>query len=118
MDRILINDLAARCLIGVNDEERCEKQDVLLNLTIFADLRTAGRSDRFEDAVDYRDLKKRVLALVENSQYFLLEALAEAIALLCLEHPKVQQVTVRVDKPLALSHARTVAVEITRSREA
>lgn len=117
MDRILISDLAARCIIGVNDEERREKQDVLINLTIWADLRRAGKSDRFEDTVDYRALKKQVLAAVENSSYFLLEALAEAIAGICLEHPLVQQVMVRVDKPLALRHARSVAVEINRLRE-
>jgi FolB domain-containing protein len=114
VDCILIKDLAARCLIGVNDEERREKQDVLINLTIYADLKRPGQSDRFEDTIDYRDLKKRVLALVENSEFYLIEALAEAIAGLCLEHPLAQQVTVRVDKPLALRFARSVAVEINR----
>ncbi|MDA8093167.1 MAG: dihydroneopterin aldolase [Betaproteobacteria bacterium] len=117
MDRILINDLRARCILGTNPEERRERQDVLINLAIHADLRHAGRSDRLEDAVDYRALKKRVLAFAENSQYYLEEALAEALAALCLEDPAVQQVDVRVDKPHALRFARSVAVEISRRRE-
>ncbi len=117
MDRILISDLLVRCIIGVNEDERREKQDVVINLSISADLAKAGKSDRFEDTVDYRDLKKRILALAENSRFSLVEALAEAVASLCLEHPAVTQVQVRVEKPLALRFARSVGVEITRDRK-
>ncbi len=116
MDRILIRDLLVRCIIGVNDDERREKQDVVINLAISADLSKAGKSDRFEDAMDYRDLKKRVMAMVENSRFYLLEALAEAVAALCLEHPAVSEVHVRVEKPSALRFAKSVGVEITRGR--
>ena len=58
MDKIVIQDLLARCIIGVGAEERREKQDVIVNLALHANLRAAARSDRFEDAVDYRALKK------------------------------------------------------------
>src|SRR5512137_2654976 len=116
MDRIVITDIRARCIVGINQDERTEKQDVTVNLSIYADLRKAGRSDRFEDAVDYRAIKKRVLALVENSQYFLVEALAEAVATACLETPAVKEVQVRVEKPSALRFARSVGVQITRER--
>ncbi len=116
MDRIRICDLLVRCILGINDSERREKQDVLLNLTIYTDLRRAGKSDRIEDTVDYRALKKRILALAEGSHYYLEEALADAVAELCLESPAVQQVEVRVEKPNALRFARSVAVEILRAR--
>jgi len=117
MDRILIKDLTVRCILGVSAEERREKQDVVINIALTADLRKAGRSDRFEDAVDYRALKKKVLAAVEASSYRLVEALAERIAEICLEHPAVEQAEVTVEKPSALRFARTVGVEITRLRE-
>ncbi len=115
-DRIRIHDLLVRCVLGINESERREKQDVLINLTLFTDLSKAGRSDRIEDTVDYRALKKRVLALAEQSHYFLEEGLAEAVAQLCLEQEAVRQVEVRVEKPNALRFARSVAVEITRMR--
>lgn len=117
MDRILISDLAVRCIIGINEDERREKQDVVINLSLFADLAAAGRTDEFADAVDYRAIKKRVLALAEGSRFHLVEALAESIAAACLEQPAVQQVTVRVEKPSALRFARSVGVEITRARD-
>lgn len=116
MDRVLISDLAVRCIIGVNDDERREKQDVLINLTVFTDMRAVARSDSIEDAVDYRELRTRVVEMVERSQYYLLEALAQAIADVCLSQRGVTKVMVRVDKPGALHLARSVAVEIERAQ--
>ncbi len=116
MDRILISDLLVRCIIGVDDEERRERQDVFINLSLSTDLSKAGRSDNFDDTVDYRDLKKRIVNMAEHSTYRLVEALAEAIADICLIHPAVLQVRVRVEKPGALRFAKTVGVEITRDR--
>lgn len=117
MDRFIISDLGLRCIIGINPEERREKQDVVINLSIYADLSRAGKSDKFEDTIDYKAIKKQIVSLVESSQYFLVEALAEAISGICLAHPAVQQVVVRVDKPAALRFARTVGVEISRNRK-
>ncbi|MHB9134517.1 MAG: dihydroneopterin aldolase [Armatimonadota bacterium] len=115
MDRILIEDLLVRCILGINEDERREKQDVLINITLSADLQHAGRSDDFQQTIDYRAIKKAVYAMAENSSYYLVEALAERIAEICLEHPKVQEVLVRVAKPSALRFARSVGVEIERT---
>jgi FolB domain-containing protein len=117
-DRILISDLSVRCIIGINEDERREKQDVLINLAISADLSNACKSDRFEDTVDYRAIKKAIVKMVEDSSYHLIEALAEAIADLCLKFQGVLQVRLRVDKTGALRFARSVGVEITRNRKA
>ena len=115
-DRILIKDLMLRCVIGLGEEERREKQDVLINLILWADLRNAAASDSIKDAVDYSALKKRIITLVEGSQYHLAETLADRIASLCLEEAAVQQVQVTVEKPTALRFAHSVGVEIIRSR--
>ena len=117
MDRIAIRELAARCIIGINDEERREKQDVVVSLLIHADLRRAASSDVFEDTVDYRAIKKRVLSLIEGSSFHLLEALADAVARACLEFRGVDQVDVSVEKPGALRFAKSVAIEVTRRRK-
>ncbi len=115
-DRILIEDLLLRTVIGVNPEERRARQDVLVNIVLLADTRAAGASDRIEDAVNYRTTAKRVIALVENSSFALVEKMAAEIAALCLEEPRVERATVRVEKPGALRFARSVGVEIERHR--
>lgn len=117
MDRILVSDLHLRCIIGVNDEERRERQDVMINLVISADLSKACKSDRLEDTVDYHAVKERIVKMVEASRYCLVEGLAEAIAGICLDDNRMHKVRVRVEKPMALRFARSVGVEITRERK-
>ena len=116
-DQILVRDLRFRCIVGVNDQERHEKQDVVVQITLGVDLRQAGRSDALEDTVDYKALKKDVLAMAERSQFQLVEALAESIADICLKRARVGRVVVAVEKPGALRFARTVGVRIVRSRK-
>jgi FolB domain-containing protein len=94
MDRIAINELLVRCVLGVDDEERREIQDVLISVTLHADLRKAGASDRLEDAVDYRTIKKEILGAGECSRHRLVEALAERVAALCLGYAGVRRVDV------------------------
>ena len=117
-DRIHVRDLVVRCIAGVYPDERREKQDVIINITLYADLRTACASDRIEDTVDYKAIKKRVAAMVEASSAYLIEHLAEQVAALCLEESRVQAVSVSIDKPGALRFAKSVAVEIFRERAA
>jgi len=116
-DRIFIRDLLARGILGINDWEREQPQDVLLNLTLFCDLRRAGYSDDIADSVNYRTVTKRILALVESSTRYTAEALAEDIAGVCLAEPGVERVRVRLEKPGALRFARSVGIEIERSRD-
>jgi len=115
-DKIHIRDLRVRCIVGIYPEEREKKQDVIINITLYADLRAACRSDRLEDTLDYKALKTRILARIEASSCRLIERLAECVAEIALEEPRVQRVVVTVDKPGALRFARSVAVEITRDR--
>jgi len=117
MDRILIKDILARCVIGVEEDERRDRQDVVINLVLHVDLRKAGKTDKFSDTVDYRSIKKRILAMAESSEYCLVEALAERIAEICLEDERVVQAQVTVEKPSALRFARSVGVELIRARD-
>jgi len=114
MDKIYIRDLALRCIIGLYPEERINKQDVIINITMEADLRKAGQSDDLNDTVDYKAVKLAVLDLVEKSEFNLIESLADRIAGICLNADGVERATVTIDKPGALRFCKSVAVEITR----
>ncbi len=115
-DKILIKDLLVRGIIGIHDWEREKKQDILINIAMEVDCRPAGLSDDFRDAVDYRAVTKKVLALVENSSYFLVERLAEEIAKICMEDPRVEVAQVKVEKPGAVRFSQSVGVEVERRR--
>lgn len=116
-DRIEIKDLLVRGVIGVNDWERGQPQDILINVTLFADLRRAGLSDDIDHTVNYRSITKQILQHVETAQRFTVEALAADVARICLQQPAVEKARVRVEKPGALRFARSVGVEIERQAE-
>jgi FolB domain-containing protein len=114
-DEIFITGLQLRTIIGINGEERRERQDVVVNLLLHVDTRRAGTSDDISDApLNYRTLAKRIIAMVEQSQFYLIERLAEEIASVCLEEVGVEKVRVTLEKPGALRFARSVGVTIER----
>jgi FolB domain-containing protein len=117
MDKVIITDLSARGIIGINDWEREKSQEILINITLFADLRKAGQTDDIADCVNYRTVTKKVQQHAETAGRLTVEALAADIARLCLEDPAVQKAVVRIEKPGAVRFARNVGVEIERTRE-
>ena len=117
LDKIHIRDLLLRCVIGVYDSERENKQDILINITLYADLSKACETDNIDDTIDYKVIKKKIVNMVESSSFFLIERLAEKVADICLGNRKVRKVNVLVDKSGALRFARSVAVEIERGQK-
>lgn len=116
-DSIVIKDLLVRGIVGLNEDERRKRQDILVNLTMICDVRTPGATDSIEGACNYRTVSKSIIKMVEASSYFTVEKLATEIAHLVLENNPVEEVTVSVEKPGALRFARSVGVNITRSRQ-
>jgi dihydroneopterin aldolase/D-erythro-7,8-dihydroneopterin triphosphate epimerase len=116
-DKILIKDLLLRCVIGISEPERREKQDVLINVAIWTDLTQAAETDDVSKTVDYKQITKDIVKLVEKSEFFLVETLAESVAKVCLQRERIEKVRVTVEKPGALRFARSVGVEILRRKE-
>ena len=114
-DRIEIHDLLLRCIVGINPEERVKKQDVIINLTLYGDMRAAGASDDIVDAINYKTLTKRLIDHVEESEYFLVEKLAHSLAQIAVQEFGVERAMVSVEKPGALRFARSVGVVIERT---
>ena len=117
MDQVFICDLVARGIIGINDSERGKPQEIRINIILFANQSEAGKSDDIKDCVNYRTVVKRVIAHAETAHRFRVEALASDLALLCLEEAGVRKVRVRVEKPGAVRFAKSVGVEIERSKK-
>jgi len=117
-DKILIKDLLVRGYIGFQPWEIEKKQDICINLVLFTDVRRAGETDSVADALNYKTITKQIIAYVEdeNTRHNIVESLATAIARICIEGG-ADAVRVRVEKPGALRFARSVGVEIERTRE-
>ena len=119
-DAIEIRGLRVLGVHGVLASEQTQAQPFELDLLIWADLAPAGRSDDLAATVDYSLVVERVLGVVANERFQLLEALAAAVASATLDvDARVTEVTVALRKlrpPLPVDVA-SVGVRVTRRRE-
>ena len=116
MDQIHIKDLMVRGILGINPDERVNRQDILVNITMWADTAAAAVSDGIADAVNYKTTTKRIIAHIEQGEPMLVERLVSEIADICLDDDRVESVEVTVEKPGALRFARSVGITVRRSR--
>lgn len=117
MDKVFIEDLLVRGIIGVSERERSQFQDIVVNITLLTDISEGGKTDNIEKCVNYRTVAKAAIAHIESVSRYTVEALATDLARICLDMPGVQEVTVRVEKPGAVRFSKTVGVEIHRVKE-
>ena len=118
MDIVFISDLRIDTLIGIYDWERRVRQTISLDLEMGADIRKAAATDAIEDTLNYKAVAKRLIDFVGNSEYQLVETLAEEIAAIVLREFAVPWVKLTVHKPGAVRGSRDVGVVIERgSRE-
>lgn len=117
MDLIYVRNLRAECVIGVFEWERRIRQTIAIDLDLAADIAKAARTDRLEDTLDYKAVAKRILDFVGQSQFQLVETLAEKVAEVVLTEFTVRWVRVRINKKGALRHATDVGVIIERGQK-
>jgi dihydroneopterin aldolase len=114
--RVFVRDLLLDALIGIYPEERVKPQKILINLDLWV-AETPGQPPRsYAEVVCYENLVNRSKALLAEGHVDLVETLAERLAGLCLEDPRVLRARVRVEKPEAIAEAAGVGVEIERRR--
>ena len=117
MAKIRIKNLLIRTYIGFNPEELVNKQDVIINIEIEADVPDeAMKSDEPLDIFDYKTITKKIIVLVQEGKFKLLEVLTKKILDLIMEDEKVKWAKVEVDKPHALRFAESVSLEMEASR--
>ena len=115
MDKVFIENLEIETIIGIFGWEREVKQIVRISLEMSFDISKAGKSDKIDDALDYKKIGKSIVNLVENSSFFLVEKMAEEIASLVLTNEQIEEIKLRVEKPGALRGSKSVGVEILRT---
>jgi len=114
MDIVFIRELHVDTVIGVYDWEREVRQTVVLDLEMASDNKLAARADDISDALDYAAVCNRLREFIENSQFQLIETIAERVAAIVLEEFNVPWLRLRLSKPGAVAQARDVGVLIER----
>ncbi len=114
-DTIFLHGLKVETIVGVWDWERKIRQTVSIDIEMGADVRRAAETDNIDDTLDYKAVAKQVQQMVADSEFRLIETMAEKIAELVLTEFEVTWIQVRVSKPGAIRGAKDVGVLIRRS---
>ena len=117
MDIVYIRDLRIDTVIGIYDWERQIKQTVRLDIELATDTARAAASNAIDDTLDYSAIAERVTSFIQDSEFLLLEVMAERIAGLILSEFNAPWLRLSVGKPGAVGNAREVGVIIERGNK-
>lgn len=115
MDKIYLEDLRVEAVIGIWEWERRVRQIIRLDLEMATDARRAAATDQIADALDYKAIAKRLASTVEQSEFRLVETLAETLARIVVQEFGVPWLRLTVSKPGAIEGSRNVGVILERS---
>ncbi len=117
MDIIYLRELRVETVIGIYEWERRIRQPVIIDLEMAADIRGAAATDNIEDTLNYKAVAKRLVTFVENSEFQLVETLAERLAEIVMSEFGVPWLRLEVNKKGAVRGARDVGVIIERGQK-
>jgi len=117
MDIVYIRELQIETIIGIYDWEREIKQIVSLDLEMAADIRKAAETDDIQYALNYKAVSKRLIQFIAESEFLLVETMAEKVAALVMSEFNVPWVKLRLSKPGAVRGARDVGMLIERGEK-
>lgn len=115
MDKIIIKDLLLRGILGLNPEERIQKQNILVNVVMYHDISQAAATDDVTHSLNYATISERITDRVETGSDLTVEKLVTDLARMIVVEYGAARVMVRVEKPTALPFAASVGVEIERT---
>ena len=113
---VFVRDLDLMALIGIYDHEKVNAQRIIVNVDLSVQEVEGPMSDEIDHVVSYEIVVKKIEAIVAAGHVNLVETLAEKFAESCLKDKRVLAARVRIEKPDIIPNARSVGVEIERSR--
>ncbi|MGL6257812.1 dihydroneopterin triphosphate 2'-epimerase [Vibrio sp. WXL103] len=109
---ITITNLRLRTFIGFNEEEKTKQQDIIINAEIHYPANNLCLADDVDNALNYKNICKKIIHHVESGRFLLLEKLTSDVLGICIDHQWVRYAQVRIDKPHALRFADSVSLTL------
>ena len=99
MDRLILNGIKARTVIGIHAEEKLGEQGIKISVILHGDFHNVIKSDELHTGFDYVDVVGEVRSFCRVHRGNTLENLAHHLALHIKEKFSVEKVELTVDKP-------------------
>ena len=117
MDTVYVHGLTVDTVIGIFDWEREIRQTVVLDVEMAVDISPSAATEDIDRTVSYKDVSDRLTQFVEQSEFLLVETMAEQIAGLILTEFAVPFVRIKLGKPDAMANTRDMGGIIERGQK-
>ncbi len=114
MDKLSIQDLAVTMLIGAYDWEQTTPQTLYIDLTFCTDASKIAKTDHLSDAIDYDKMAKTIQDFSLKHHFQLIETYADRLAQFLLSSFQLTWISLTLNKPDALTHAKNVKISVER----
>ena len=111
-DQIIIKGIRSNCIIGINQDEREKKQEIIINLVIFYDF--SKINDEIKNTINYSSVYKFTKKFIENSKFYLIETLGNKLADKLIKEFKINQIEIEIIKPSVFDVEETISVKLKR----
>ena len=114
---VFIKDFIVQEIIGIHEHEKTEKQKIKFNIVVNVNQNTVPDEKDIKSIVDYEKITNKLENLVKNKKYNFLESLAEDSFKEIFEDKRINSVTIKIEKPEAIKNAKSVGVEVFKTRK-
>ena len=113
---VLIKDFFINEIIGIHKHEKIKKQKIIFNIVIGVDQSTLPDEKNLLSVVDYEKITNKLENLAKNKNYNFLESLAEDSFKIIFKDKRINSVKIKIEKPEAIKNAKSVGIEVFKSR--
>ena len=114
---IFIKDFIIEEIIGIHEHEKIRKQKIKFNIVIDVDRNTLPNEEDIKSIIDYEKITNKLENLTKKKKYNFLESLAEDSFKEIFEDKRIDSVTIKIEKPEAIKNAKSVGVEVFKTRK-
>ena len=114
---VFIKDFIIEEIIGVHEHEKLKKQQIKFNILLDIDQNSVPNEKDIKSIVDYEKITNKLVNLTKNKKYNFLESLAEDSFKEIFEDKRINSVTIKIEKPEAIRNAKSVGVEVFKTRK-
>ena len=113
---VLIKDFIIYEIIGIHQNEKVNKQKIIFNIVIDVNQNIYPDENNLSSIVDYEKITNKLENLAKSKNYNFLESLAEDSFKEIFEDKRINSVKIKIEKPDAISNAKSVGIEVFKSR--
>ena len=114
---VFIKDFTIEEIIGIHEHEKIKKQKIKFNIVLDVNQSYVPDEKNIKSIVDYEKITNKLENLTKSKKYNFLESLAEDSFKEMFEDKRINSVTIKIEKPEAIKNAKSVGIEVFKTRK-